>query len=211
MAFPFSITWNENDPADTDLASLLGDDIRDLKLQIRERIDVEHFFPLVDDDTTGYHRQGSARPFYQSTAPANNPDAPGAIWINDTTGEVKRDNGTTWDSLSLGVPAGTIAMWSGLIAAIPDGWKLCDGSAGTPDLRERFIRGAPAATDPGGVGGSDDHSHNGLTGVNTGSGTVSGVVPLTIAAPLDPHVHAFVTDPADGRPPYFELAFIMKS
>jgi microcystin-dependent protein len=40
------------------------------------------------------------------------------------------------------VPAGGIIMWSGSTAAIPTGWVLCDGSNGTPDLRERFIVGA---------------------------------------------------------------------
>lgn len=40
------------------------------------------------------------------------------------------------------VPAGGIIMWSGSITAIPFGWALCDGSSGTPDLRERFIVGA---------------------------------------------------------------------
>jgi hypothetical protein len=41
-----------------------------------------------------------------------------------------------------GVPAGVIAMWSGTIATIPSGWALCNGSGGTPDLRNRFIIGA---------------------------------------------------------------------
>ncbi len=40
------------------------------------------------------------------------------------------------------VPPGGIIMWSGAINDIPVGWALCDGSNGTPDLRDRFIVGA---------------------------------------------------------------------
>lgn len=48
-----------------------------------------------------------------------------------------------------GVPSGVIVMWSGTIANIPSGWKLCDGTNSTPDLRERFIVGS--GTDSGGT------------------------------------------------------------
>ena len=50
-------------------------------------------------------------------------------------------------------------MWSGTLAAIPSGWNLCDGTNGTPDLRDRFIKGAGAAENPGATGGSATHSH----------------------------------------------------
>jgi hypothetical protein len=40
--------------------------------------------------------------------------------------------------------AGMIIMWSGTIANIPSGWALCDGTSGTPDLRNRMIIGANA-------------------------------------------------------------------
>lgn len=40
------------------------------------------------------------------------------------------------------LPTGIICMWSGTIATIPSGWLLCDGTSGTPDLRDRFIIGA---------------------------------------------------------------------
>lgn len=33
-------------------------------------------------------------------------------------------------------------MWSGSVATIPAGWAFCNGSNGTPDLRDRFIVGA---------------------------------------------------------------------
>jgi hypothetical protein len=208
---PFSQPWNENDPADTDLASQLGDDIRDFKLQIRERIDLEHFFPITDAPTTGYHRQGSARPFYQGAPPANNPDAPGALWINSTTGAVSRDNGATWDDVSFGVPQGGIIMWSGLIADIPDGYKLCDGTAGTPDLRDRFVRGAAAGVDPGVIAGSDTHAH--VMGPMTPASTVVTVdvtVP-TVNVATAAHNHTDFSDNQPNIPVYFALAFIMKA
>lgn len=40
------------------------------------------------------------------------------------------------------IPAGLIAMWSGAIANVPSGWYFCDGTNGTPDLRDRMIMGA---------------------------------------------------------------------
>lgn len=46
-----------------------------------------------------------------------------------------------------GVPSGVIAMWSGTVANVPTGWNICDGTNGTPDLRERFIVGS--GTDSG--------------------------------------------------------------
>ncbi len=57
------------------------------------------------------------------------------------------------------VPQGAIIMWSGPLSNIPDGWGLCDGTNGTPDLRDRFIQGWTAGADPGGTGGASSHSH----------------------------------------------------
>jgi len=58
-----------------------------------------------------------------------------------------------------GVPAGLIAMWYGLIAAIPSGWVLCDGNNGTPDMRGRYPKGAAAAAEAGDTGGATTHTH----------------------------------------------------
>ena len=57
---------------------------------------------------------------------------------------------------------GMIMMWSGTIATIPSGWALCNGSGGTPDLRDRFIVGA--SVDSGG------QSVTTITGANTKTG-----------------------------------------
>jgi hypothetical protein len=42
------------------------------------------------------------------------------------------------------IPIGVIVMWTGTIASVPSGWALCDGTNGTPDLRNKFIIGAYA-------------------------------------------------------------------
>lgn len=60
-----------------------------------------------------------------------------------TSGNVLTSNGTTWVSAAnTTFVTGMIIMWSGTIATIPSGWALCNGSGGTPDLRNRFIIGA---------------------------------------------------------------------
>lgn len=55
------------------------------------------------------------------------------------------------------IPAGVILMWSGSVASIPTGWQLCDGSNGTPDLRDRFLVGAGTTYAPGDTGGEATH------------------------------------------------------
>ena len=65
------------------------------------------------------------------------------------------------------LPAGIIIMWSG--SSLPAGWVLCDGSNGTPDLRERMVIGASSTIALGSRGGADtmtlstlpSHTHSG--------------------------------------------------
>lgn len=57
-----------------------------------------------------------------------------------------------------GLPSGGIAIWSGTLENIPEGWVLCDGENDTPDLRERFVMGAPNAVEPGGTGGANSYA-----------------------------------------------------
>lgn len=53
-----------------------------------------------------------------------------------------------------GTPVGGIIMWSGAAIAIPTGWKLCDGTNGTPNLRDKFIVGAGSGYAVGASGGA---------------------------------------------------------
>lgn len=75
------------------------------------------------------------------------------------TGEFLRADGSWSDPGSSSLPAGLIVMWHGLIANIPSGWVLCDGANGTPDLRDRFVKGAGAAEEAGDTGGAATHTH----------------------------------------------------
>lgn len=62
------------------------------------------------------------------------------------------------------VPQGVIVMWSGSTNSIPSGWALCNGSNGTPNLRDRFIVGAGSSYAVRATGGSNSadirHSHS---------------------------------------------------
>lgn len=54
---------------------------------------------------------------------------------------------------------GIIVLWSGAIVDIPSGWHLCDGTQGTPDLRNRFIVGAGDTYAVDASGGATSHDH----------------------------------------------------
>lgn len=60
------------------------------------------------------------------------------------------------------IPPGAIILWSGAIADIPDGWVLCDGTSGAPDLTDRFVIHADAdaagTRNVGDTGGEHTHT-----------------------------------------------------
>lgn len=107
---------------------------------------------------------------------------------------------------TLSIPHGIIVMWSGTILTIPTGWALCDGTNGTPDLRAKFVRGAPnSSTNPGSTGGSATHNHGGNTSA-AGGGVRSG----DYDAQSSPSGHSHTITSDSNLPPYYEVAFIMK-
>lgn len=55
------------------------------------------------------------------------------------------------------LPVGTVIAWEN--ATIPDGWHVCDGTNGTLDLRNKFVKGASVDGDVGDTGGVSSHSH----------------------------------------------------
>jgi len=108
-----------------------------------------------------------------------------------TTGNLLTSNGTTWTSAAAPTSfvAGMIIMWSGTIATIPSGWYLCNGSNGTPDLRDKFIIGANA--DSGGAAKTN------ITGTPTQTGGTKDAIVVS-------HTHtatSTVTDPQHNHTP----------
>ena len=62
---------------------------------------------------------------------------------------------------------GIIGLWLGTAASAPLGWAVCDGTSGTKDLRDKFIKiGDPA----GANGGSNTHTHAAQAHSHTGNG-----------------------------------------
>jgi microcystin-dependent protein len=86
------------------------------------------------------------------------------------------------------IPSGLIVMWSGALQTIPNGWLLCDGTNGTPNLIDKFIMGGGGSKNIGSVGGQESillnvsnlpkHRHNVATNK---SGTTS--IPDLVASP----------------------------
>lgn len=151
-----------------------------------------------------------------------------------------KDGAVTAAKLAPGVaiPSGVIVMWSGTTSNIPTGWDLCDGQNNTPDLRERFIVGAGGDNSsvagttgytPGSTGGANavtldisqipQHNHN-PSGYNyflVGNGDFGGDPRIGSADKTYSFQFSSETSYKGGsgshenRPPYYALAYIMKS
>jgi len=108
------------------------------------------------------------------------------------------------------IPIGIIMMWSGSIATIPSGFHLCDGTNGTPDLRDSFIVGAGKSYNPGNTGGSMTQQSGDSATVNAVQDTVQTVIGTGINV-LDPTTTVTVNqNPFSILPPYYALCYIMR-
>jgi len=109
--------------------------------------------------------------------------------------------------------SGIIVIWSGAIVNIPTGWVICDGNNGTPDLRNNFVVGAGDTYAVNANGGAVNHTH-GFTGDGHTHDFAAG---LEISAGTDYESTtdmsnaAGTTDAGSSLPPYYALAYIMKT
>lgn len=116
----------------------------------------------------------------------------------DLATDLARANGSQ-EGLATGVsfalPRGFIGMWSGSLAAIPDGWAICDGTNGTPDLKDKFIVATGATyTAIGATGGQNSVT---LTEANIPAHDHN----ISASATLPNHVHSAGTYVASNTSP----------
>jgi len=69
---------------------------------------------------------------------------------------------------------GSIAMYLGSVASVPVGWNICDGTKGTPDLRDKFIKIINTTDEIGNTGGSNTHTHASQNHNHTGGNHTHG-------------------------------------
>lgn len=107
---------------------------------------------------------------------------------------------------------GMILMWSGAIVDIPDGWALCDGTQGTPDLRDRFVLAAGLSLNPGDTGGTTVHNHTFDDGPHEHQLDDGGEVAAgdDFSDETDGTVVSGTTSTKNHVPPYYALAYIMR-
>jgi len=139
------------------------------------------------------------------------------------------------------IPSGGIIIWSGSTGSIPATWYLCDGTNGTPDLRDRFIVGAGNTYAVNATGGSANavvvsHTHTATSSVadpghahsytkpagapNNAAGGIPDYISITTdnTATAVTNITVATTVATAGvsgtnanLPPYYALAYIMKA
>lgn len=117
---------------------------------------------------------------------------------------------TAWLVHSFGKFA--IVAWYGLLTDIPDGWAVCNGANGTPDLRDRFITGSGDSYAQEARGGEVSHAHvldtDGHQHNYTGGNDIQcGMGKLGRTAPA---YDSMITDEGESQPPFRSLYYIMR-
>ena len=133
---------------------------------------------------------------------------------------------------------GEIKMWSGTVSDIPEGWHICDGTEGTPDLTDRFIIAGTSTgstdvrplnelkngilietsnlpTDTFTTDSSGNHSHSYIGGSGSGGEKSGGSNSSNTTGESGEHTHTFRLNTGNQErlktiPNYYTLIFIMK-
>jgi len=112
------------------------------------------------------------------------------------------------------VPSKVIVAWGHSQGTIPEGWNICDGSNGTPDLRDMFVMPAGHLYNPGDTGGSASHTHDFTA--DSHKHTVSAGPPNICDGPpanveFGSTQQTGITDSTVVEQPYYALVYIQRS
>lgn len=175
--------------------------------------------PTLTTDSAGAHNHGTSVGKGQSSGSSR--------WYSNTNyGSHSHSNaGTVTNNLykaalaaytdaasSFSVESGMIAMWQGAVA--PTGWVLCDGTNGTDDLRDYFVK-CVAAASAGGTAGTGqiqvtatfthgNHKHQDYDAYATDASRTGYHDNLS-------HANHSFDETYTWMPPYYALTFIQKS
>lgn len=123
------------------------------------------------------------------------------------------------------IPMGAIIVWNGSKDVIPEGWNLCDGSNGTPDLRDKFVLGAGQIYSAGVIGGETKHTltveempahfhyvmeYAGPSGVTGATAFNNHIASATNDASSNGTSIVGSNQAHNNMPPYYALAYIMR-
>lgn len=115
------------------------------------------------------------------------------------------------------IPRGIIVMWYGSPSTVPEGWALCDGTNGTPNMTGRFAYGTDEENPVGKSGGSTTHTHpfsfstNVAYATRNADGNSWPVINTSAPVTVNYSGNTGGSSPSPLLPPYLALCFIMKN
>lgn len=166
----YTNSWNESTPAGTDPISLGDNEIRQLKVDIRERLNTDHWFPSADVANSGYHRP--VHIVEEASDPTAVADV-GVLYTKDSGGVTElfyRDSAGGITQLTVN---GQLSTDQADYTPTKTGdWILATSSTArtgwtnvTATYTDRFIRINAGAL---GTGGTDTHTHSAGSFANGG-------------------------------------------
>ncbi len=145
--------------------------------------------------------------------------------LSDAVSGLQEEAAKKSESNLASLPKGIILAWYAKEGKVPNGWAVCDGTSGTPDLRNRFLQGVATFADVG-IDSAAQGTHN-----HSASGSFSGTTVAARKSKPDgwrvrersaphatgvDHTHGFsgsvasTTNDVSHIPPNAKVIFIMK-
>ena len=225
---PFSTPWTtsyESIPADTEAESLGASRIRDLKVQLRQRLSQDHSW--AGDGNDGYHKWVTLLQQTQNPIPSFDAGATGGSLFTESVGGeaelIYADNNghttqlTSQGSISQNVPPGSVLYYAG--QNVPSGYLLGNGAAVSRTTYSNLFANVGTTYGNGDgtstfnlpdcrasyvAGGDASNSTGRLTGLTGGVSAASlgnrgGSQQFTIAAANLPQLGVSITDPGHSH------------